>query len=446
MTGPIPSPSGQPGPTTSGAPHDPTGLADPTVPDRGADQTVPGEVVGPAEPIDRADTSAPATPTCPSCGASSVPGDRFCETCGAPLDPSGTAPGGSVSADGASDQSALEPSVEPSVPSPSCRNCGAPPETIGEDLYCQQCGFKQPSPRDHMEIVLTRTAGVTDKGVHHYRNEDAMAFVEVGASTVVVVCDGVSTSIDPDVASQMAVDLAVRILADAVRERPGQLLPATVEAAMAALSAVAAMPFEVRADLGAPSCTYVSAVVHRGVATVGWIGDSRAYWLGPGPPRLAQLTVDDSWAVEQVAAGLMTVEQAEADPRCHAITRWLGADAPGDPPQVTEIRLEGPGRLLVCSDGLWNYASPADRIAALVERAPEGSPLAVARHLTQFAIDAGGHDNIAVVIVPVEPSSTSPEPTDPDTAELAVVPEPPTTPGDSLPPTQASVIPEEQHP
>ncbi len=65
--------------------------------------------------------------------------------------------------------------------------------------------------------------------------------------------------------------------------------------------------------------------------TVGSLGDSRAYWIGADGAR--RLTVDDSWAREQVDAGVLDERDAEADPRAHAITRWLGADAPDEPPR-----------------------------------------------------------------------------------------------------------------
>jgi serine/threonine protein phosphatase PrpC len=146
----------------------------------------------------------------------------------------------------------------------------------------------------------------------------------------------------------------------------------------------------------------VSATTFRGTVTVGWVGDSRAYWLGPTGVR--QLTADDSWAGEQMAAGLMTEQQAEADTRAHAITRWLGSDAPEGPPQVTTFTPGDPGRLVVCSDGLWNYLTTPEQMAQLIEAEPaRASPLAAAQTLTQFALDAGGHDNITVVVVDLAP-------------------------------------------
>src|SRR5690606_325189 len=68
-----------------------------------------------------------------------------------------------------------------------------------------------------------------------------------------------------------------------------------------------------------------------------------------------RLTEDDSWAAFMVAQGSLTEREAERHPNAHVITAWLGADAGEVDPHVATFRPTGPGTLLVCSDGLWNY-------------------------------------------------------------------------------------------
>ena len=89
-----------------------------------------------------------------------------------------------------------------------------------------------------------------------------------------------------------------------------------------------------------------------------WVGDSRCYWLPDDGPAV-QVSTDDSWASAQIAQGTHR-DVAEADPRAHAITRWLGVDSPGGAPSTASVALDGAGWVLVCSDGLWNYCSSAD--------------------------------------------------------------------------------------
>lgn len=115
--------------------------------------------------------------------------------------------------------------------------------------------------------------------------------------------------------------------------------------------------------------------------------------------------MDDSWAAEQVRVGAMTADAAHRDPRSHSITRWLGRDAePEWQPHGVAFRATGRGRLVLCSDGLWNYAHSAADLAAVM---PEGDAPSVARALVEWANAQGGQDNVTVVIldvgIPVDP-------------------------------------------
>jgi serine/threonine protein phosphatase PrpC len=148
-----------------------------------------------------------------------------------------------------------------------------------------------------------------------------------------------------------------------------------------------------------PACTFVAAVLDGTTLVTGWVGDSRAYWL-PDAGVPVQLSTDDSWAAEAMALGFSR-EEAEHAPQAHSITRWLGRDAPDAVPRTAARRLEEPGWLMLCSDGLWNYASEAadlrDLVAArIVVTGPE--PLAVAEALVVWANEQGGHDNITVAL------------------------------------------------
>ena len=61
---------------------------------------------------------------------------------------------------------------------------------------------------------------------------------------------------------------------------------------------------------------------------------------------------------------------------------------------------------MLCTDGLWNYAPGADELAGLVEALPDGAaPAAVARALADTATRRGGHDNITVAVVDIDPSA-----------------------------------------
>ena len=320
---------------------------------------------------------------CPICGEPIITGDRFCEACGNELPY--TEP----------------PAVEALPPAPAgpatvvCPSCGTEGEPV--DGYCGNCGMRLPAPRDHQELQDEGVAGVTDKGRRHSRNEDAMAFFVGEGLVAAVVCDGVSSSVNPDVASQAAADAACTVLTTQL----------DLEAAYdAARKAVLATEFEPHADLGPPSCTFLAALITYEGVSLASLGDCRAYWVAGG--TATQLTVDDSWAEMQIAAGALSRAEAFAHANAHVISRWLAQDAdPAWRPRIVPFEPPGPGLLLLVSDGLWNYTlEPEHLVAAMGEQPVER--LELARRLVTFANEAGGSDNITVVVVDL-PLKGSPE-------------------------------------
>jgi serine/threonine protein phosphatase PrpC len=183
---------------------------------------------------------------------------------------------------------------------------------------------------------------------------------------------------------------------------------AVVDAATVANTAAVGVAHALGNPAEPPSCTFVAAVIAGDIATIGWCGDSRAYWL-PDDGEALQLTVDHSLGTEMMAAGIDRAE-AEADPTSHTITRWLGADSIDPRAEVVSHHLDGPGWLIACSDGLWNYASDPPAVAALVAAASDTStadgpdPVGVAEHLVAWANEQGGHDNITAALARYDPS------------------------------------------
>ncbi|MEU4746533.1 PP2C family serine/threonine-protein phosphatase, partial [Actinosynnema sp. NPDC023658] len=312
--------------------------------------------------------------SCPECASPVASQDRFCEACGRNLRVQRTPVGG------------------PGSQWPSMCSCGG--EEFDAEGFCEQCGRARPSVRDRVEFVLPGVAGVSDRGRRRQRNEDSMAFGRVrGRGVVAVVCDGVASSERAEQASQTAVDTAADVLLTGLQSgMDGEA--STADAVVAANGAVARLARPEAAEV-APSCTFVSAVVTDGSATVGWVGDSRAYLVaGAGAARL---TTDDTWAAQLVAEGVLTEEEALTDRRAHVLSRWLGADSGVEAPQTVAFAVETPGLLVLCSDGLWNYVpEPEDLLAVLPRGVP---PIEVARELVEVALKSGGHDNITVVVV-----------------------------------------------
>jgi serine/threonine protein phosphatase PrpC len=314
------------------------------------------------------------------------------------------------------------------------------PAGVTADGYCESCGRKVPTGRDHTELDLGLLAGVTDRGRRHPRNEDAMALATAetpgGPVAIAVVCDGVSSSPRPDDASLTGAQAGVRVLLQSVR-----LGESPREASLAAVASAAAELGTLSGPGGSPSATYVSVVAGASPApatgaltgsnaitadvtpsgagtvpdtgpagadpddeddgeavTICWLGDSRAYWLAETGSQ--RLTTDDSLAQEMVASGLLDEAEAMSTPQAHVITRWLGADIAEPRPHIARFSPPGPGVVLVCTDGLWNYLPEAGYLAGRALPAATTDPLGAASELVEFALTCGGMDNITVVLVP----------------------------------------------
>ncbi|WP_166022484.1 PP2C family protein-serine/threonine phosphatase [Streptomyces chilikensis] len=388
---------------------------------------------------------------CPGCAEPVEPADLYCGACGLNLasaavpeadtptvalrtrddaPPAAAAPGRTgarSSADGGAEPTtdgyvlqppaprAADPRASVAAPAAprgadgqACVACRA--GRVDGDGYCENCGHAQPRERDHMEQESGPVAAVSDRGLRHHRNEDAFALATASLPdgtpvSVAVVCDGVSSATRPDEASAAASRTAADTLREALPRgtHPQTAMHEAILAAARAVDALAGEPAGARehaAQQNAPACTLVSAVVADGLLVVGWVGDSRAYWVPDDRSAPARLTEDDSWAAQMVAAGLMSEAQAYADERAHAITGWLGADAYELEPHTASFKPDRPGVVVVCTDGLWNYAEAAEQMAEILPADAAARPLHSARVLVGHALDGGGHDNVTVALVP----------------------------------------------
>lgn len=110
--------------------------------------------------------------------------------------------------------------------------------------------------------------------------------------------------------------------------------------------------------------------------------------------RLEQVTIDHSQVQELVDAGFLTAAQARVDPRRNVITRALGAGMEQEADFFT-FPVEVGDRIMVCSDGLTGELTDDSIAAVLLELT---DPAQAAQALVAAALEAGGRDNITVVI------------------------------------------------
>ena len=241
------------------------------------------------------------------------------------------------------------------------------------------------------EALVLEWAARTDIGHKRTANEDSL----VAMPGMLAVADGLGGHAAGDRASAAV----VRRLASAARRRArrgGILDDHDPDRALHRASG------DILADSGYSrrgSGTTVSgfAVVAREgrpALLVFNIGDSRVYRCEAG--RLDQVTVDHSLVQELVEAGRLLPEDAESHPDSNVITRAVGFG--GDVvPDRWVLRPSSGVRLLVCTDGLTREVG-VDRIAQLLAG---GTPAAAADALVAAALDAGGRDNVTVIVVDV---------------------------------------------
>lgn len=235
--------------------------------------------------------------------------------------------------------------------------------------------------------LTTIWGAASHQGRRRSLNEDGY----LATGRVFFVADGMGGHEAGEVASAEAL-AALSGLADIDRVEPA-LVEAFLEIAQQRVRAI-------ETDSGnAPGTTLTGVLVDEREDVPYWlfvnVGDSRTYILSGGV--LTQVSVDHSEVQELVDAGTITMEQARIHPRRNVITRALGAqdDVRAD---FRYIPVTLHDRVLVCSDGLTGELTDGQITTILLE---QPDPERAAGHLVNAAIQAGGRDNITVVVVDV---------------------------------------------
>lgn len=250
--------------------------------------------------------------------------------------------------------------------------------------------------------MRVRFSARSDVGLRREVNQDAYGSEQVDQSTLLIVCDGMGGHAAGEVASRLGVDT---IIATFHRESaPAQVLREAFALANQRIYAE---------GHGTMGTTGVAALLADNVLHVANVGDSRAYLVREG--RISQISHDHSFVSDQVAAGLMTPEQARASNVRNIITRALG-HLPEVEVDLFSLALRPGDTILLSSDGMHGLVEDQE-IAELSSILP---PEQAAQRLIDTANERGGTDNITVVIAQVDeldPSAAAlptPEPLSPE--------------------------------
>jgi len=270
-------------------------------------------------------------------------------------------------------------------------------------------------------MMTVEAFGLTDVGRKRKHNEDAYALdVQEG---LFIVADGMGGHAAGEVAAKITVETIGEFIAatrqkeeatwpfkynHALHFNSNRLAIAIEKANERVMAAVAAQPW-----LKGMGTTVVAGLLNEKILALAHVGDSRAYMIRDGD--LSRLTDDHSWVHEQVAAGILTEDEAKSHPLKNVVTRALGGGSTVAP-DLKELTFSPLDRFLFCSDGLTTMLGDEEIAEAA---AGEDDPQALCRHLVDMANEKGGGDNITVVVVQVPDKAAAkapapaPPPTDP---------------------------------
>jgi serine/threonine protein phosphatase PrpC len=276
-----------------------------------------------------------------------------------------------------------------------------------------------------------RVAGQTDPGQLREINEDSFYYKIVEASDeealgLFIVADGMGGHLAGEVASMWAVESLKRELSLLFKPRDPRatlqltggerqamltgeqtttkplaetetqrLIRAAIERANSVVLRYARKKPDEAEGMGS---TVTLAVVEQGMATIANVGDSRTYLWHDG--ELRQITEDHSLTASLIAAGSLPPEAIYDDPQRHIIYRCLGLESRVEVDLFLPIQLQSGDSLLLCSDGLWEMLRSPQPMVDVLNSVPD--PTEACHQLVQMANDAGGEDNISVVVARFE--------------------------------------------
>ena len=247
---------------------------------------------------------------------------------------------------------------------------------------------------------------MTDVGVKRDHNEDCVGITP--SHGFAVLADGMGGHNAGEVASSMAVDIITRYLKEHLDRIPEAELDTETgftRESILARNAVAmgnAAIYETaqqRPECMGMGTTVVTAIFYGDRLTAANVGDSRMYRLRGDV--LSHVTEDHSLIQEQVRRGLLTADDARNSAIKNLVTRALGVEPDVEPDVVEDITQ--PGDLyLMCSDGLTDVV-PDEAIRLTMTQYPDDLRK-IGSQLIQLANDAGGPDNISVILIRVNKS------------------------------------------
>ena len=236
--------------------------------------------------------------------------------------------------------------------------------------------------------------GVTDRGLVRKNNQDSYVIAtNRGGDLFAIVADGIGGNLGGDIASRMAVSYFSKVFSETEaftsESKTKDWITTHVTAANQQIYEYGVK----RPGLKGMGTTLCGAMITKKGIFIVNIGDSRAYtWHNDA---LKQITMDHTLVNDMLMHGQLTAEEAASFPRRNVLTNALGVweNVRSD----IDVHHEKMSGILLCSDGLHGYVDES-RISAIV-LSRDMDPTQRSRKLLKAALDAGGYDNVTVVLI-----------------------------------------------
>ena len=251
-------------------------------------------------------------------------------------------------------------------------------------------------------MLKIQAAGLSDRGMKRSHNEDSLSVVP--SLGLFIVADGMGGHNAGEVASRQAIESIVQFLRDSQRDTDTWPMPPNPELTVIENRIVTAVKLANR-DVCKLSMEHPE---YHGMGTtlvgllldapsekisIAHVGDSRAYRLREG--RMEKITRDHSWVEEQLERGIITPEEAKNHRWKNVITRALGNKLEVEV-DVNTFEIRSGDVYLLCSDGLSGMIDKDIMEQILIANADLEES---AQALIRAANEAGGHDNISLILI-----------------------------------------------
>ncbi len=241
-----------------------------------------------------------------------------------------------------------------------------------------------------------RAVAITDVGSVRDSNEDHLIFIRPFDTTIrnshgclALVADGMGGHSHGEIASKMAADIITRHYFDTNYSVLEALKRAFEKANKAIFQKAAKNP-----KLKGMGTTCTAIILLQDQLYLGHVGDSRAYLLKEN--QALQLSKDHTLVQHLLDTGRITEEESLSHPQRNIVTRAMGTSAKVKAEvSLLPVPFEVGDKLLICSDGLYEYIKPPE-LKAIIQ---QYSLNEASRTLIALAKQRGGHDNISVLIV-----------------------------------------------